>query len=775
MRAAILPVGTTLLFVSLTAFSSPARAQDDFEDEFDAEGSNQHGQAQHGQTGAQRGTGTPNAADDIDGETPPPAAATPAANATEAAEAWREEHLLTAHNTVEGSTGGIHVVDAGSGPSRTWRVQLATDFFFQNEFLNRRDHDSHIGATLSASWTPFEFLELFLNFAASANHNDTGDPMLFQVLGDTNLGVKAFYNVPSAPWLTVGGDMRLALMNSVGDIGVVLKSTSAGFRGNATADLRRLAHPVPFIARLNLSYFLDNSSALTDQVEQDRYDRLPTTGPSPRATPYANETRNLLTRVERFALGINRLDMFNIALGFEIPVRAMANFYIAPILEWRLGVPVNSRSYNCLWNPAVRGATSGPAAGSDDGCLSNTGPGAFPQTLTFGVRVEPPVRGLSALVAFDIGLTGVNSPVRELAQNNPYDVWLGVSWAYDTRVVPPPAPVIQQVEHRVEVPAQLPVKGRIHGVVVEQGANTPVPDAVIRFPGRELTALHTAADGTFTSYEFDPGEVQIEVDQPEYERGTCTGTIPADRAAAATPVEVRCELVAHPRLGNLHGRVTSDAGLPISTSITLTGPANRVVSSDASGNYLADGLTPGTYTARAEPEGYLVKIQTFEIRQRETTTGDMTLVTRPRRATVTVGRREITIRRQINFATDSDQIDPASNALMAEIADVIQRNPQITKIEIQGHTDNVGQAAHNMDLSQRRADSVRTWLITQGGVDAGRLEAHGYGSTRPQVPNITASNRARNRRTQFLIMEQAGAAAPAAAPAAGGGAAAPSP
>ena len=115
---------------------------------------------------------------------------------------------------------------------------------------------------------------------------------------------------------------------------------------------------------------------------------------------------------------------------------------------------------------------------------------------------------------------------------------------------------------------------------------------------------------------------------------------------------------------------------------------------------------------------------------------------------------EIVIRRQINFATDSDVIDASSTPPLAEIADVMLRNPQITKIELQGHTDNVGSADHNLDLSQRRADSVRRWLVEQGGVEAGRLEAKGYGATRPLVPNITPSNRARNRRSQFIIVEQ---------------------
>ena len=113
------------------------------------------------------------------------------------------------------------------------------------------------------------------------------------------------------------------------------------------------------------------------------------------------------------------------------------------------------------------------------------------------------------------------------------------------------------------------------------------------------------------------------------------------------------------------------------------------------------------------------------------------------------------IRRKINFATDSATILAESEALLSEVADVLIRNPDIQKVEIQGHTDDRGGRRRNMELSQQRADSVRQWLIDHG-VEASRIEARGYGPDQPLVPNITPGNRARNRRVQFLIRERAG-------------------
>ena len=80
-----------------------------------------------------------------------------------------------------------------------------------------------------------------------ANSNDQGNPVLLQVAGDVLLGVKGF--APVLPWLNAGGDVRVLFLNTVGDVGVVLKGTSLGFRGLANADLRKLDSPVPLLLR----------------------------------------------------------------------------------------------------------------------------------------------------------------------------------------------------------------------------------------------------------------------------------------------------------------------------------------------------------------------------------------------------------------------------------------------------------------------------------------------------------------------------------------------
>ncbi len=82
---------------------------------------------------------------------------------------------------------------------------------------------------------------------------------------------------------------------------------------------------------------------------------------------------------------------------------------------------------------------------------------------------------------------------------------------------------------------------------------------------------------------------------------------------------------------------------------------------------------------------------------------------------------------------------------------MLKDNPKID-LEIQGHTDNVGNAAYNKKLSQSRADSVRAYLV-EHGTAVGRLTTMGYGMSQPIVPNNSAANRALNRRVQFIRTE----------------------
>ena len=112
---------------------------------------------------------------------------------------------------------------------------------------------------------------------------------------------------------------------------------------------------------------------------------------------------------------------------------------------------------------------------------------------------------------------------------------------------------------------------------------------------------------------------------------------------------------------------------------------------------------------------------------------------------------EVKITQQIHFETNKDKIRPESFPVLDAVVDVLNKNPKIT-LDVQGHTDNKGAPKYNKDLSNRRAHSVMKYLL-QHGIASSRLTAIGYGMERPIVDNGSESNRALNRRVQFLRSE----------------------
>jgi len=103
----------------------------------------------------------------------------------------------------------------------------------------------------------------------------------------------------------------------------------------------------------------------------------------------------------------------------------------------------------------------------------------------------------------------------------------------------------------------------------------------------------------------------------------------------------------------------------------------------------------------------------------------------------------------ILFDTDSDQIRPESAPVLKMIAKGLETSPAL-KLLIEGHTDSVGNADHNLDLSKRRAEAVRAVLVSQFKIDASRLLTAGLGATKPVESNDTAQGRAQNRRVEFV-------------------------
>jgi OmpA-OmpF porin, OOP family len=119
----------------------------------------------------------------------------------------------------------------------------------------------------------------------------------------------------------------------------------------------------------------------------------------------------------------------------------------------------------------------------------------------------------------------------------------------------------------------------------------------------------------------------------------------------------------------------------------------------------------------------------------------------------------IAINDAITFDTGKDTIKKESFRVLDQVARLLQDHPELAHVRVEGHTDNVGAAAYNKDLSARRAASVVRYLVSKG-VAAGRLSAAGYGFERPVATNATALGRTRNRRVEFKILGDEAAGTP---------------
>ncbi len=114
----------------------------------------------------------------------------------------------------------------------------------------------------------------------------------------------------------------------------------------------------------------------------------------------------------------------------------------------------------------------------------------------------------------------------------------------------------------------------------------------------------------------------------------------------------------------------------------------------------------------------------------------------------------ISLRDAVHFDSRLDTIKPESFPVLDQVAALINQHGEIKRIRVEGHTDNIGSAEYNKDLSARRAASVVRYLVGKG-VAASRLEAVGYGFDKPIASNETALGRARNRRSEFTIVADA--------------------
>lgn len=275
-------------------------------------------------------------------------------------------------------------------------------------------------------------------------------------------------------------------------------------------------------------------------------------------------------------------------------------------------------------------------------------------------------------------------------------------------------------------------------VRVEDADGQPVPQARVRLgdDDREIALGSTAL------FEVAPGSYALRVDAEGY-RPVATASLSLDAGdvervipLAFKPVPIRIA-------------VRDEAGEPVAATVRFGGPAAvPALRLDATGRGEI-GLRPGAWDVIAEARDLGAARASLSLVPGQPQ-ALVALTLRPRAVDRVDGA--LRVREVVSFDVDSARVGPSASPLLDEVASTLLAHPEIRSLRVEGHTDDSGVVAYNIDLSQRRADAVRDALVARG-VAPERLLARGYGPTRPLRIGSSERARAMNRRVAFAVVE----------------------
>ncbi|MCK6524091.1 OmpA family protein [Myxococcota bacterium] len=202
--------------------------------------------------------------------------------------------------------------------------------------------------------------------------------------------------------------------------------------------------------------------------------------------------------------------------------------------------------------------------------------------------------------------------------------------------------------------------------------------------------------------------------------------------------------------GTVRVIVKDEAGAPIPALVELRGPTTQTLRLGAEGREQRV-LGAGSWQLLVTAPGKGTEVRQITLDGVSTALTVVELTLRP--PVVELQAKEVVITQAILFDLDAATLRPDAEPILRQVAGLLIEHPELTRIEIQGHTDDQGETDYNLKLSQARVETVYAWLVANG-VAAERLVAKGYGESKPIQPNTTEAGQAANRRVQFVILEQ---------------------
>ncbi len=260
--------------------------------------------------------------------------------------------------------------------------------------------------------------------------------------------------------------------------------------------------------------------------------------------------------------------------------------------------------------------------------------------------------------------------------------------------------------------------------------------ATVAFPGTAVDPAMSNSQTGFYSAKLPEGSVAVTVNSPGYIGAGSTLLVEGG-------VDITRNYALQPENGLITGTVTDlDTGLPILGATVSVGQSSDITESDGS---FSLSIIGGSHTVTATARGYLSAERPINVVGGESVMLDIQL-----RPALVEG--QVLSFNDIYFDFDSSNIKPESYAVLNSIVAMFIEDANV-RIQIAGHTDSDGSNAYNQSLSERRAQSVYSYLVDHG-VQASRLTTVGYGETQPVVPNTSSANKALNRRIEFTVLSR---------------------
>jgi outer membrane protein OmpA-like peptidoglycan-associated protein/tetratricopeptide (TPR) repeat protein len=197
--------------------------------------------------------------------------------------------------------------------------------------------------------------------------------------------------------------------------------------------------------------------------------------------------------------------------------------------------------------------------------------------------------------------------------------------------------------------------------------------------------------------------------------------------------------------GKVYDKKT-EKGLPSAVELIDLATQNIIskVQTDETGNYLITLPVGKDYAFNVNRRGYLFFSENFSLKEGSDSAYNINIALQP------IETNAVIVLKNIFFDFNQYDLKPESQVELDKVVQLMRDNPTL-RIQINGHTDNIGKPADNLKLSENRAQEVVNYLI-QKGVQPERLAFKGFGATVPVAPNDTEENRAKNRRTELKVV-----------------------